>query len=81
MSIEKEIRAIIGNRLPSGMLGVLNDDTPLMEDGMELDSVEMTEVLLDCEQKFGIAFSQQFFASPVFTIDLIAAYIRDAQSA
>jgi acyl carrier protein len=51
-------------------------DTPLGEDGFWLDSVDMLEVLLACEQEFGAAFKTNLATERLTTVRSLADAIR-----
>ena len=42
-----------------------DDDTPLAGDGLGLDSIAVAEVLIDCEQRFGIEIGDLLGGEPV----------------
>jgi acyl carrier protein len=50
----------------------LLDDASLGEDGLGLDSVEVVEVLLACEEVFGRQATEELFASGPLTMALLA---------
>jgi acyl carrier protein len=49
--IAEEVRALLRARAP---LGVLSDDVYLGSEGLGLDSIAIAEVLLDCEERWGV---------------------------
>jgi acyl carrier protein len=51
-------------------------DTPLGEDGFWLDSVDMLEVLLACEQEFGTSFKSGLASETLTTVRSLAEAIR-----
>ena len=52
-----QLRAIVTGVVGAGRVPAeIDGDTPLAEGGFWLDSVELLEVILACESKFGITF-------------------------
>ena len=49
----------------------LGDDVPLGEEGLGLDSVELVEVVLACEERCGRLATEELFARPPLTISLL----------
>lgn len=56
----------------------LGDDVSLGSDGLGLDSVEVAEVLLACEERCGMAATEELFAIVPLTIDRVADYFAAA---
>jgi acyl carrier protein len=52
----------------------LPDDAPLGDGGYGLDSVEIAELLLDCEERLGVALSAELFDSEPLTIGHVVTY-------
>jgi acyl carrier protein len=50
----------------------LPDDLSLGEDGLGLDSVELAEVVLTCEEAFGRPATEELFATVTLTIAQVA---------
>jgi acyl carrier protein len=57
-------RAIASAELP--------DDLPLGADGLGLDSIAIAEVMLDCQQRFGVSVMQLLEREPLTVRALIA---------
>ena len=60
------------DRTPSNV----GPDTPLGEDGFWLDSVDMLEVLLACEQEFGTSFKSNLANEALTTVRSLAEAIE-----
>jgi acyl carrier protein len=76
----EEIRQIVAGHLPRGAAArVLTDDLPLGDDGAGLDSIAIVELLIDCEDRFGVRISEDFLAGPVSVGSLIDAVIAHAR--
>jgi acyl carrier protein len=58
----------------------LRDDASLGEDGLGLDSVEVVEVLLACEEVFGRPVTEELFTNAPLTIALVADHFRVPKS-
>ncbi|MGZ8833002.1 MAG: phosphopantetheine-binding protein, partial [Thermoanaerobaculia bacterium] len=54
MSVDDEIRAILRARNDRVEL---TPETPLGGDGLALDSIAIVEVLLECEERFGVVIA------------------------
>ena len=57
---------------------ILPDDLKLGPDGLGFDSVRVVELLLACEDHFGVAFPAELLAAPL-TIGMLVAHARDAR--
>lgn len=53
----------------------LADDLPLGGDGLGLDSIAIAEVLLDCQQRFGISVTQLLEREPL-TMRMLIAHLE-----
>lgn len=73
--IAASIREIIVSSWPHRFeYGELRDDLSLGDDGLGLDSVEVVEVLLACEDRCGRPATEELFAIVPLTIDRVANY-------
>ncbi len=72
MNIEDRVREI----LRSDTSGDLPSDLPLGATGLGLDSIAMIEVLLACEERFGVTFAEDFVADETLTIGGLADHVR-----
>jgi len=73
MTIEEGVREILRSHVSTGELP---SDLPLGANGLGLDSIAMIEVLLACEERFGVAFSDDFVAGESLTIGALADQVR-----
>jgi acyl carrier protein len=76
--IGDEVRALLRERSPivsSGANGTLADELRLGTGGLGLDSIAMVELLLDCEQRFGIQTADLLEGAPL-TVGRLIAHLR-----
>ena len=73
MNIEEGVREILRRHTSSGDLP---SDLPLGATGLGLDSIAMIEVLLACEERFGVAFAEDFVADESLTIGGLTDHVR-----
>ena len=59
---------------------VLRDDLPLGRGGVELDSVGIVDVLLECENTFGVTLAAEMLDAPALTVGLLAERIQALQA-
>ncbi len=58
--------------------GELRDDVSLGEEGLGLDSVELVQVILACEERCGRQATESLFDRVPLTIELLARYFAAA---
>lgn len=75
VNIASEVRAIIAARASREV--VLEDDMTLGGDGVGLDSISIAEVLLDCEQRFGIDVTDFLADGAGLTVGRIVRRVGD----
>lgn len=74
-AIESIVREIVRSRVSRTVLAdELSADTMLGADGLGLDSIAIAEVLLDCQQRFGISVTSLIEGEPL-TLGRIVAHI------
>ena len=76
-----DIRDIIARRFRPHRPGELDDDLDLGPQGFGLDSIALTELLVLCEERFGVAFPSTLFDGGPLTIRRLAAHARPASDA
>ena len=59
--------------------GVLPTDVPLGADGLGLDSIAIAEILLDCEQRFGVRLISLLEGPPLTLNRLVDHLTRSLQ--
>ena len=69
-SIESLVRDLVRARAPH--TAFTDDDATLGSDGLGLDSISMAEVLLDCEERFGVDVTALLEGEPLTLRHLIA---------
>jgi acyl carrier protein len=84
-AVEEAVRDLLRSRSPlARRLAELPDDLPLGPGGLGLDSIALVELLLDCEERFGIGGmggrggSAGLLAGPPLTVDRLVAHVRAA---
>lgn len=68
-TIETLVRDLVRARAPHSELSV---DTPLDSGGLGLDSISLAELLLDCEDRFGVDVHALLEGEPLTLRSLIA---------
>jgi acyl carrier protein len=56
--------------------GQLRDEVPLGEDGLGLDSVEIVEIVVACEEFFEVPATEALFETTPLTIGRVVDYFR-----
>jgi acyl carrier protein len=69
LNVETIVRDIVRARAPHAEL---SDDAAFGSDGLGLDSISMAEVLLDCEERFGVDVTDLLEQEPLTLRRLIA---------
>ena len=65
MSVEDEIRTILRARNDRVEL---RPETALGGDGLALDSIAIVEVLLECEERFGVVIANELLTGGALTV-------------
>lgn len=78
-TIVGELRAILASRFRSPKDGELRDDLDLGPSGFGLDSISLVELLLVCEERFGLAFPFTVFDGGPLTIGKLADHACQAR--
>ncbi len=75
--VARGVYAILNARNP----GIeLHTDTPLGSGGLGLDSIALVEVLLECEDRFGVAIAAEALAHSPLTVGSLLDKIRAPRS-
>jgi acyl carrier protein len=78
MTIDSIVRDIIRKRASRSVAGEeLRADVTLGADGLGLDSIAIAEVLLDCQQRFGVNVTSLLEGEPLTVRRLIAHLERE----
>lgn len=78
MGIEETVRDLVRSRAPLARAHAeLADDLRLGPGGLGMDSIALVELLLDCEQHFGMS-PADVLEGPPLTVGRLVAYVRDA---
>ena len=83
MDIEETVRDLVRSRAPLARAhGELADDLRLGPGGLGMDSIALVELLLDCEQRFGLRPGSwrpgELLDGPPLTVGRLAAHLRTA---
>ena len=62
-------RAVEATLRAHGHIGEIDGDVPLGQGGLALDSIAIVEVLLACEERFGIVIATELLAGEPLTVD------------
>ncbi len=68
------IRALVQSLWPHRFIDALPDHAPLGDGGYGLDSVEIAELLLECEERFGVELTPDLFEGGPLTIVHLTRY-------
>lgn len=71
--VEKVVSDLLHKRARGA---ALHPDLPLGNGGLELDSVALVDVLLECEEAFGITIAAEMLAAPSLTVGALIEHIR-----
>ena len=74
-----ELRQILGSRFRMPEEGELRDDLDLGPPGFGLDSISLIELLLVCEEHFGIAFPFTLFDEGPITVGRLISHAHQAR--
>ncbi len=76
--IKEEIKNIFADRLNMDLSNITaGDDDGLFEDGWGIDSIDVIDIVLGVEQKFGVKLSQDEEVQEHFrTLNTLATYIQ-----
>jgi acyl carrier protein len=77
MSLDSEAgRAIVEILRGRGYTGEIGGDLPLGTGGLALDSIAIVEVLLACEERFGIVIATELLAGKPLTVARLAGRMQ-----
>ncbi len=78
-SIEEAVRELLRSRAPLAReRAELPDDLRLGSGGLGLDSIALVELLLDCEQRFGIPRPVELLEGEPLTVGRLVTHVRAA---
>lgn len=77
MDIADAVRDLVRSRAPLAPAD-LPDDLRLGTGGLGMDSIALVELLLDCEQRFGIRRPVELLEGPPLTVGRLADHVRTA---
>jgi acyl carrier protein len=79
-----DVRTLIVHRFPAATTAELPEDLDLGPGGLGLDSISLVELLLMCEDRFGMAFPSTLLDGGPLTVGRLARHVargRDAAGA
>lgn len=80
MTAEEIVRELVRARSPlARSRESLPDDLSLGSGGLGMDSIALVELLLDCEQRFGLRGTAEILAGPPLTVGLLVAHVQNAR--
>lgn len=71
-----DLHALLSSRFRALRPGELNDDLDLGPSGFGLDSISLTELLIVCEDHFGVPFPYTLFDDGPLTVGRLVAHVR-----
>lgn len=74
--IPESLEAILRRYVPPGFEGPLERGLAVAPGGLDLDSVAILELLMACEERFGIAFPDTLLECPPLTVGLLAEHLE-----
>lgn len=79
ISIEEAVLDLVRARAPRAReRGDLPGDLRLGAGGLGLDSIALVELLLECEERFGVPVAAELLEGPVLTLGGLIAHLRAA---
>jgi acyl carrier protein len=75
--VEEAVLDLLRSRAPLAGSGALPAELRLGAGGLGLDSIAMVELLLDCEQRFGLTTAAELLAGAPLTVGRLIAHVRD----
>lgn len=70
---QRGVYRILLSRVPDATLA---PDLPLGSDGIGLDSIALAEVLLECEDAFGVKLAAEMLGTQNVTVGRLIEYVR-----
>jgi hypothetical protein len=80
-ALDPALRELLAARSPLvSATSPLPHDLPLGAGGLGLDSIALAELVLECEERFGLASAAEILAGPPLTVGGLAAALRASVS-
>jgi acyl carrier protein len=80
--VEQQIARILGSGIVTDVDALLSAETPLVEGGLNLDSVNLLELLVRVEEAFGVTIEDEDISAELFsTLGSVAAFVRQKRAA
>lgn len=77
ISIEEAVLDLVQARAPQAReRGDLTGDLRLGAGGLGLDSIALVELLLECEERFGVPVAAELLEGPTLTLDGLVNHLR-----
>jgi len=74
------VRQLVRSLAPSWTIQNVNYHTPIGPSGLGLDSVAIVELLVACEERFGVAFPDQLLDVHPLTIGTLVRHLDEARA-
>jgi len=72
-----KIHELIKQQLPSSLKNKdLNEELPLMQGGLGIDSIKLVDLLLSCEDIFGSPFTPDILEEEPLTVKKLIEYVK-----
>ena len=75
-----DLRKLVGRFVPSWTGRDITDATPLGASGLDLDSIAIVELLIACEQRFGVAFSDALLDVRPLTVGTLVRHLEQREA-
>jgi acyl carrier protein len=80
--VEEQIARILEGGIATEVDVPLTAETPLVEGGLNLDSVNLLELVVKAEEAFGITIEDEDISAELFTtLGSLAAFVRQKRTA
>lgn len=74
------LRRLVREFVPSWSARGVEDDSPIGAAGLGLDSVAIVELLVACEERFGLAFPDDLLDARPLTVGTLVAHLERARA-
>jgi acyl carrier protein len=80
--VDERVRELIRELArPSFKSAPLPDELEILGNGLRFDSIDYAELLLGCEEQFGISFPQSWLSRNRLTIGELVTFLKNAEGA
>jgi acyl carrier protein len=76
-TIDERVKTLIRRMArPEFKADALADDMEILDGGLRLDSINYAELLLECEEAFGMAFPEEWTKRNQLTVGELVSFVR-----